>query len=161
MTEHPPGTSALSIPLLFARKYPDVAKFGVVHLDNWPFAPPMAAVFDPDLMAQFTQEIARPKHENMYREFTPFTGLNDLVNQEGQVWKMWRAVFNPGFSSRNVLSFTPHIVEEIQVFKEWLRSVEKSGQPAEFEAPTMKLTIDVIGRVALCVDDSFFAVRRC
>ena len=151
MTEQPEAASAMYIPLLLARKHPELAKFGAIYMDNWPFAPPMMAVWDPQLVAQFTQDVARPKHPMMYREFQPFTQLNDLVNQEGQTWKMWRSVFNPGFSSRNVLSFVPQIIEEIRDFKAWLRTVEQSGKPAEFEAPTMKLTIDVIGRVALYV----------
>jgi cytochrome P450 len=149
MDEHPPGVSPMYIPLILARKYPEIAKFGCVYMDNWPFAPPMMAVFNPDLMAQFTQDAARPKHEMMYREFRPFTGLNDLVTQEGQIWKMWRSIFNPGFSSKNVLSFVPAIIEEIRDFKVWLHAVAKSGRTAEFEQPTMKLTIDIIGRVAL------------
>lgn len=149
MAESPPGTSSMYIPLIMARKYPEIAKYGCLYMDSWPFAPPMMACFDPDLMAQFTQDNARPKHEMMYREFDPFTGRNDLVTQEGQVWKTWRSVFNPGFSSRNVLSFVPKIIEEIRDFKTWLHEVESSGKPAKFEEPTMRLTIDVIGRVAL------------
>lgn len=136
---------------MFARKYPERFKDGVVYLDNWPLAPPMMAVFDPDMMAQFTQENSRPKHEMMAYEFKPFTQLNDLVLQEGQVWKMWRSIFNPGFSSKNLLSFVPDIIEEVEVFKQWLHSLAKSGQVAKFITPTMRLTIDVIGRVALFV----------
>jgi cytochrome P450 len=137
------------VPLLFARKYPEKFKDGIIYLDNWPFAPPMLAVFEPDMMAQFTQETSLPKHEMMHAEFMPFTQLNDLVLQEGQVWKMWRSIFNPGFSSKNLMSFVPDIIEEVDVFKQWLRSIAKTGEVAKFVHPSMKLTIDVIGRVTL------------
>lgn len=148
MPEH---ASSMYVPLLLARQYPDMFKDGVIYLDNWPFAPPMCAVFHPDMMAQFTQDESRPKHPMMHREFHPFTGLQDLVTMEGQTWKMWRSIFNPGFSSRNLLSFVPEIIEEINVFKEWLRETAKRGDAPRFEEPTMKLAIDVIGRVALYV----------
>ncbi|KIW04869.1 uncharacterized protein PV09_04050 [Verruconis gallopava] len=146
----PPNTSGMYFPLMFARKYPEMFKEGVVYLDTWPFGPPMMAVIHPDMMAQFTQEKSMPKYELMKWEFAPLTGLNDLVNQEGQVWKMWRGIFNPGFSLRNILSFVPEIIEEVEVFKERLRELAASGGAvAEFEQPAMKLTMDVIGRVTL------------
>jgi cytochrome P450 len=145
----PVGASPLYFPLLFAREHPNILESGVIYIDTWPFGPPMLAAFDADIMAQFTQEKSLPKHKMMKREFRPFTGLNDLVNQEGETWKMWRSIFNPGFSATNLLTFIPHIIEEIEVFKNFLQDVAKSGNVVELEKPTMKCTIDIIGRVVL------------
>lgn len=150
VAENPQGISGLYVPFLLAQKFPEAGKYGVLYMDSWPFAPPMLAVWHPEMQAQFMQDkMSRPKHEMMIREFYPFTQQKDLLTQEGAEWKMWRAIFNPGFSMKNILSFVPKIVEEIRDFKTWLKSVEESGQPATFEVPTMKLTIDIIGRVAL------------
>jgi len=145
----PKGTSSLYTPLLLARDYPDILSSGVAYLDMWPISPPMIAVFHPDVMAQFTQEKSLPKHDMMRREFYPFTQCNDLVNQEGQEWKTWRSIFNPGFSAKNVLSLVPAIVEEVVVFQERLKDVAASGKTVKLEDYARKVTIDVIARAVL------------
>ncbi|EKG19619.1 Cytochrome P450 [Macrophomina phaseolina MS6] len=126
-----------------------MAEAGLFYIDLWPVAPAMLAVFDPDMMAQFTQETSLPKHEMMRREFFPFTGCNDLVNQEGQEWKAWRSIFNPGFSVKNITALVPAFLEEIQVFKDWLISIAETGEVVEMEGPAMKAAMDVIGRAIL------------
>jgi len=85
----------------------------------------------------------------MIDEFRPMTQNNDLVTQEGQAWKTWRSIFNPGFSARNVLSFVPDMLEEVLVFKDWLYTVAASGEVTKLEDQATKVTIDVIGRVVL------------
>ena|ERR1700760_2796826 len=149
MMRRPKGTSSLYTPLLLARDYPDILSSGVAYLDMWPISPPMIAVFHPDVMAQFTQEKSLPKHDMMRREFYPFTQCNDLVNQEGQEWKTWRSIFNPGFSAKNVLSLVPAIVEEVVVFQERLKDVAASGKTVKLEDYARKVTIDVIARAVL------------
>ncbi|OLN87586.1 putative sterigmatocystin biosynthesis P450 monooxygenase stcS-like protein 5 [Colletotrichum chlorophyti] len=109
----------------------------------------MAAVFDPKIAEQFTQDRSMPKHKHMREEFHPLTGKNDLVNMEGQVWKMWRAVFNPGFSARNILSLVPAMTEEALEFKKSLEKLAKSGKVVPFEDGIIKATVDIIGRVVL------------
>ncbi|KAI7788567.1 hypothetical protein LA080_008457 [Diaporthe eres] len=131
------------------REYPDVAEQAVLYLDTWPFSHPMMAVFHPDIMAQFTQDNSRPKHSQMREEFHILSGCNDLVNQEGQVWKMWRSIFNPGFSVKNLMSLVPAFLEEIQVFRDWLGDVAESGQVVQLEAKAMRATGDIIGRATL------------
>ncbi len=149
MAQQPRHMNGQLVPLLLARKYPDLFGSGVAYLDMWPVTAPMLAVFHPDMMAQFTQETSLPKHEMMRREFLPFTQCNDLVNQEGQSWKTWRSIFNPGFSAKNLLFFVPEMVEEIQIFKDWLKAVAASGKVARLEDQATKMTIDIIGRAAL------------
>jgi cytochrome P450 len=149
MMKQPKDTSGLYTPLLLLREQPELFDCGVAYLDVWPINSPMLAVFHPDMMAQFTQDISLPKHEMMRYEFMPFTECNDLVNQEGQVWKTWRGVFNPGFSAKNLLTFVPEMVEEILVFKDWMKSAAASGEVKTLENQAAKLTLDVIGRAVL------------
>lgn len=137
------------MPLLLAKEYPEVAEQAVLYLDVWPFSHPMLAVFHPDIMAQFTQDNSRPKHSQMREEFHILSGCNDLVNQEGQVWKTWRSIFNPGFSVKNLMSLIPAFLEEIQVFRDWLGDVAESGQIVQLEPKAMRATADIIGRAAL------------
>jgi cytochrome P450 len=149
MAKLPRHTSGQMVPLLLAREHPDLFSSGLAYLDMWPVAPPMLAVFHPDIMAQFTQETSLLKHDLMHREFQPFTQCNDLVNQEGVAWKTWRSIFNPGFSAKNLLSFVPEMVEEILIFRDWLKSVAKSGKVMKLEDQAKKVTVDIISRAVL------------
>lgn len=144
-----PEMSGMYIPLLLLRENPELFSCGVAYIDTWPFGPPMLAVFHPDIMAQFTQETSLPKYELMATEFRPFTQLNDLVNQEGQEWKKWRSIFNPGFSAKNLISLVPQMIEEVLIFRDWLKNTAASGQVTKLEDQVSKTTIDVIGRVVL------------
>ena len=119
-------------------------------MDIWPIGYPMVMVFDPDIMAQFTQDVNLPKWWAQGAvNFKPFTGGRDMVNLSGEEWKQMRMMFNPGFSARNVLSLIPSFVEEMLVFRERLRKVADSDQVIELERYTTDLTVDVIGRAAL------------
>jgi len=149
MAKQPRHASGQLVPLLLSREYPDLFSSGLAYIDMWPMAPPMLAVYHPDIMAQFTQETSLSKHDMMRREFQPFTQCNDLVNQEGQVWKTWRSIFNPGFSAKNLLSLVPEMVEEILIFRDWLKAVALSGEVTKLENQATKVTIDVIGRAVL------------
>lgn len=137
------------MPLLIAQEYPEIASHGLVYMDTWPFGCPMLAVFHPDIMAQFTQDISLPKHTLMHDEFMPFDGCNNLVCQNGQVWKTWRSVFNPGFSSKNLVALIPAFLEEIDHFRDWLEVIAKAGKVVQLEPKAMRTTSDIIGRAAL------------
>ncbi|GKT41014.1 cytochrome P450 monooxygenase aflN [Colletotrichum spaethianum] len=149
MAKQPPGLTGMVMPLLLLRQYPELCKKGVVYVDTWPIGPPMLAVFHPQIADQFTQERSLPKHTMMKEEFEPLTGNNDLVNMEGPTWKTWRAVFNPGFSARNILLLVPAMVEEALVMRKSLEQLADSGETVPLEAGMMRATVDIIGRVVL------------
>ncbi|KAK0636604.1 cytochrome P450 [Bombardia bombarda] len=132
-----------------ASEYPDIAAKGLFYLDNWPFADPMIWVFEPDMAAQFIQDHSLPKSRLYETEFGPFTQCRDLVSLEGAEWKRWRAIFNPGFSAKNLVSLVPTFLQEIRVFTNWLKKTAESGEIIKLEDQAMKLTIDIIGRAAL------------
>lgn len=147
--QFPADLNAQCTPLLLAELYPEVAAHGLMYVDTWPFSYPMLAVFHPDMMAQFTQDVSLPKHEHMHKEFVVFSGLNDLVNQSGQEWKTWRSIFNPGFSAKNLMALVPSFLEEIQVFRDWLATVAEAGEVVQLEPKVMRGTTDIIGRATL------------
>lgn len=109
----------------------------------------MAAAFAPELVSQFTQETSLPKSPWIRRELEPLTKALDIVSMEGSEWKLWRGVFNPGFSSKNLTALLPSFLEEIQVFKEKLLAIAKSGKVVQLEAVAQQATVDVICRAAL------------
>lgn len=139
------------VPLLLAKHYPEIMNAGCVYMDVWPISQPTLAVFHPEMMAQFTQDRSMPKHPNMQIEFMPFTGATDLACSEGKEWKTGRAIFNPGFSARNLLSLIPAFVEEALVFRDYLRKAADHGGVVRLETATTNLTVDIIGRAVLYV----------
>ncbi|KAI5862561.1 cytochrome P450 [Durotheca rogersii] len=136
--------------LYLKREYPEITNKGIIYMDVWPVGYPMVAVYDPDMMAQFTQEHSLPKFWAMGQvEFKPFTNGEDLVTLEGPEWKAARSLFNPGFSMKNLLSLVPDMIEETLVFRERLRKAAESGEIVKLEEYTTDVTVDVIGRTVL------------
>jgi len=146
---YPPGSAGLGVSLLLAKEYPDIAKSGVILLDTWPVIQNQMMVIHPDMQAQFTQETSLPKADIYPLEFYPFTKCKDLVNLEGQEWKLWRSIFNPGFSSKNLTALLPAFLEEILVMKERILEYAQSGKVFKLENLVQRGTVDVICRAVL------------
>lgn len=126
-----------------------MASQGVLYMDLWPFSDPIMAVLHPDMVAQFTQDVSMPKHPVMKTEFMPFSGCKDLLNMSGQEWKMWRSIFNSGFATKNLMALLPSFLEEIEIFRDWLGEVAKTGEVVPLDTQAMALTTDIIGRATL------------
>lgn len=142
-------SSKLAIPYAIFKSHPKLCAEGYFYVDAWPFASSMLQVFDPDLMAQFTQDRSHPKAHSLVSELWPLTGNRDLVTMEGQEWKTWRSIFNPGFSAKNLTALLPDFLEEIQVLKDRFIGAAKSGEVIKMEKTVQLATVDVICRAAL------------
>ncbi|KAI0018479.1 cytochrome P450 [Xylariomycetidae sp. FL0641] len=132
------------------KEYPDICDHGLIYMDVWPIGYPMLAVFQPEMCHQFTAETSLPKFwAQGHKQFKHFTKGQDLLHLEGQEWKQTRALFNPGFSAKNLLSLVPQFVEEALVFREKLRTAAVSRDVVKLEDYTTDLTMDVVGRAIL------------
>lgn len=151
LRKYPADLLSLTLPQLLAQEYPEIASGGLLYIDSWPLAYPMIAAFHPDIVAQFIQDVNLPKHPTMITEFMPFTGCRDLLNMAGQEWKRWRAIFNPGFSTKNLTALIPSFLEEIEVFKDRLGTVAETGEVVPLDTQACALATDVIGRATLYV----------
>lgn len=149
MAKYPSDVHGQYMPLLLAKDHPELEVPGLMYIDIWPIAPPMLAVFHPDMMAEFTQTTSLPKHPSLAGEFRPLTQLNDLLNMSGDTWKTWRGIFNPAFSVKNILSLVPAFLEEIDVFVDQLKGAAESGKVFRLEDKAISCTIDIIGRAIL------------
>lgn len=147
-TKFPPKAHTHWLPILFMQEYPELANKGILYLDVWPISAPLLAIWHLDLLNQ-VQEGNFPKHVLMTNEFGPATGGRDLLTLEGQEWKQARAIFNPGFSARNLLSLVPEFVDEIKIFKEKLAMFAETGEVVKLEKLTVTMAVDVIGRAVL------------
>ncbi|KAL8656067.1 MAG: hypothetical protein Q9210_000505 [Variospora velana] len=96
-----------------------------------------------------TQAVQIPKAKTLRSFLQPLTGGEDLVTFEGDTWKRWRRIFNPGFSAAHVASLIPGMIEEAEVFKNALVEHATKGDLFYLEHLTLNLTIDIIGRVVM------------
>lgn len=76
----------------------------VYYLDTWPFGPQMLIVSSTRGLHQITQEHFLPKYPALKYFLRPIAESLDLVIIEGDLWKIWRGVFNPGFSANYITS---------------------------------------------------------
>ena len=139
----------MAIATFLAEEYPEVFKDGLAYMDLWPFMAVNLSVFHPDMIAQFTQDPSMPKAPFYKKELYPLTGNHDLVGTEGQEWKTWRSIFNPGFSAKNLLALVPAFLEEIEVLRDRMMEVGRSGKVIKLEKFVQKATIDVISRAVM------------
>lgn len=149
LASYPMDFSKLGVAYALTQAYPEIVKEGLVYFDTWPFGEATVAAFDPEMMPQFTQDKSYLKAPMVKTELEPLTGLKDLSSMEGQEWKTWRSVFNPGFSAKNLTALVPAFLEEIQVLKERLVKVAGTGQVIKMEETIQRATVDVIFRAAL------------
>lgn len=130
------------------RRYPALGP--AFYLDIWPFGDLILIVIDPVMIAQFCQpDHLLPKHPGVKNFLNPITGGYDLNCLEGDSWKLWRRLFNPGFNSGHLLKHVPSVVEEVLIFREDLRRLAKEGKMFSFEKHALNVTIDVIGKLVL------------
>ncbi|KAL6716559.1 hypothetical protein ACLMJK_006126 [Lecanora helva] len=68
---------------------------------------------------------------------------------EGELWKTWRGVFNPGFSANYLVGLTKGIVENTKVFCEILGELSQAHGQFRMKNLTDNLTMDVIGKIVM------------
>jgi cytochrome P450 len=135
------------LPDQIRRALPDLGP--IYYIDAWPLMTPTLIVASPETLQQITQDPVLPKFPATREYMKPLTNGVDLVSMDGQQWKTWRGVFNPGFSSINLMNQVPGIVEETMVFCETLAKRVTRKYPWEVKILTDNLAMDVVGRVVL------------
>ena len=135
------------LPDVMRKKFPDLPP--VFGMDLWPASEQMIVCTSPEACFQFTQERSALKHPSLGRFLLPLMGTNNLISVEGQEWKFWRGIFNPGFSLSHLITLVPGIVQDTLTFCNVLEQHAKDGSLFQMEEATMRLTVDIIGRVVL------------
>ena len=133
-----------------SRKFP---KSGAYYLDLWPLSNPFLMVTSPTLADQATQttSVAYERPDALRKWFLSIAGGQNLFDAHGKDWKPLRALFNPGFSTRHLLTLVPVLMEEILIYCETLRLHAKIGDTFYLDPTTLRFTVDIIGRVVLLV----------
>ena len=121
----------------------------IFYIDAWPFLTLTLVVASPSSLHQITQEHSLPKFPAIRSFLYPLTNGLDIVSMDGQQWKTWRNVFNPGFSANHLMTLVPDIVRESAVFCKVLQSHAQKQDVFAMKGLTDNLAMDVIGRVVL------------
>ncbi|KAI9818467.1 MAG: hypothetical protein M1827_000526 [Pycnora praestabilis] len=119
------------------------------YLDLWPLAEPLLIIGDPQMAALVTQSRSLPKHPDLRMFLLPLAGEKNMITMEGEEWKFWRSIFNPGFSQSNLMTLVPGIVDLALIFCDTLSKHAEADSMFGMEEETSRLTVDVIGWVAL------------
>lgn len=119
------------------------------YVDFWPFGDPILMVLDVDVMNEFLVKQSLPKHREVDKFLQHFGGPGNLVSSEGALWRKWRSAFNPGFSANHLMSLVPVILDECEIFCEILTKHAENKDVFRMERDTTRLTVDIIGKVAL------------
>ncbi|KAB8205214.1 cytochrome P450 [Aspergillus parasiticus] len=125
----------------------------VIYVDIWPMSRPMAFSMEAYVSNQMSIGTSLPKSP-MHGEFLgPISDGKDLICMHGDEWRMWRSMFNRGFSRGNIRAWVPAILEEVEAFANMLRNLSAGngdwGQVFPLEQISSNLAFDVTGRIVL------------
>lgn len=121
----------------------------IFSLDAWPFITLTLVVASPATLAQITTEHVLPKFPAIKDFLYPLANGKDIVSMDGQEWKYWRDMFNPGFSASHLMTLVPDIVKETVVFLDVLNGHATKQDVFRMKNLTDNLAMDVIGKVVL------------
>ncbi|KAL6717352.1 hypothetical protein ACLMJK_005267 [Lecanora helva] len=156
MSELPSDVHGHVLPRQISKRYPDLGP--IFYIDTWPFGPPILAVTSAEGANQITIAHSLPKFAMLREYMKPMTGGMDLTTLEGQEWKYWRNIFNPGFSYQHLMTMVPQMIKDILIFCEILEHKAASDTVFAMDPLTINLNLDIIGRLAL--DISFDSQRH-
>jgi cytochrome P450 len=119
------------------------------YMDIWPMNPQMLVITEPSAAVQAIQKLNLPKPVLFHDAFLPITGGANLFTMMEKPWKPWRAIFNPGFSSAQMMAQVPFVLDACEVFRSLLEARARDGAMFRLEDLTLKLALEVIMKVTL------------
>ncbi|PWY68371.1 cytochrome P450 [Aspergillus eucalypticola CBS 122712] len=121
-------------------------------LDVWPMSPAQYIVFYPEAASQATNKLNLAKAVIQPRFMQPITGGPSMISMGNAEWKVWRSIFNPGFSAGSMQDLLPEVIKSVGVFCEKLHEKANAGKFFALDDLTTRLTMDVILKVTLDAD---------
>lgn len=121
-------------------------------MDYWPIHEPVYMISAPDVSMQVANKYNLQKPFGSAKKFSPIVGGESLISMNDDEWKLWRSLFNPGFSASHMLELVPAIVDSVEVFCSLLQEKAEKRQLFSLSEMTMRLTMDIITKVTLDKD---------
>jgi len=128
---------------------PDYGLPGFYYMDNWPLGLSSLMITDPEIAQQVTVLTSYDKHPELMRLTKPLSGDSNMVSANGEAWKKWRRIFNPGFAVGHLMGMVPNILDDAEIYVKALGTFADSGAVFRLEETVARFAIDVIGRVTL------------
>ncbi|KAL9608751.1 MAG: hypothetical protein Q9167_006423 [Letrouitia subvulpina] len=147
MSKLPSDVHGHYLPRQISKAYPNLGPF--FYIDTWPFGPLILAVTSAEAANQVTVAHSLPKFTMLREYMKPMTGGMDLTTLEGDEWKTWRAIFNPGFSINHLMTMVSQMMKDVLIFCEILEQRAATGEVFSMDPLTINLNLDIIGRLAL------------
>lgn len=141
----PPEASVFLALHSLCEKHTDTEAF---VLDLWPAAKASLIVFGPESSLEVSNKFNLPKPESQIALRRRVIGGQSILTMNGEEWKRWRALFNPGFSAQHMAKLTPSIIQSAETFCEILREKAEKGV-FQLESVTTRLTMEVISKLTL------------
>jgi len=141
----PPAASVNLALYEMASEFRDEEMFLV---DIWPLSEPMLVVFNPEAAHEVCQRRNLPKGKKNEDMIRPITGGLTLLSMNGDTWKFWRTLFNPGFSNGIIMEQVPQIVDLASSFCESLEE-HVTGDIVVLDQLTTRLTFEIILKISL------------
>lgn len=145
MAQLPPDCTTNTPLLQIGESFPND---GLYYFDLWPFSKPVLIVTSASAAFQL-QRHALNKMNFLVEGFQKLTGGPNLFTMTDPLWKHWRGIFSPAFSHSYMLDLAPAIAQEVKVFRDILKRNATDPKIFQLEDLTLRLTLDVIGAVAL------------
>ncbi|KAI0868948.1 cytochrome P450 71B25 [Hypoxylon argillaceum] len=116
----------------------------IFYLDLWPTGPPLVVITSASGACRIAQhEPQLLKHGGVLGFLQPLIGKHGLVTMEGDEWKYWRGIFNPGFNAANLSTQVPGIVENTMVLYEILEERAAGREVFSLFETMSRLTMDM------------------
>jgi cytochrome P450 len=110
-------------------------------------------VADPEIASTYlTTGQSLPKSHLTTGFLAKLLGRDNMVGLEGQRWKFFRSIFNPGFSASHLNTLVPYIVDATLVFLDILHEKAETNELVKFNTLTTRFTMDIIGKVVMDTD---------
>jgi cytochrome P450 len=141
----PPDAAVAFAMRDLCQEYADTEMF---LMDFWPVYPALFTMFGPEAINKICNKYNLPKTPVSATSMKPVAGGPSLISMNGDEWKHWRSLFNPGFSTGAMLNNLPHIVDSVLIFREKL--VDRIGKGMfSLDELTTKLTMEIILKITL------------
>ncbi|CAI6320752.1 unnamed protein product [Periconia digitata] len=141
----PPDASALLVVKKLCEEHSETEAF---VLDLWPADRATLVVFGAESSMEVSNKFNLPKPKKQVHMFRPLTGGESVLTMNGDEWKKWRALFNPGFSASHMARLIPTVIQSAETFCDILR--QKAGKGVfRLDSLTTRLTMEIITKVTL------------
>ncbi|KAK0638511.1 cytochrome P450 [Cercophora newfieldiana] len=141
---------------IFVKMSEELGRPPVFLVDNRPVSWPMILIASHEAAEQITRASklhpwSVPKSPSV-GDIVHVIGSKSLLIKEGEEWKQFRKMFNPGFAPSHILTLLPAILAKLPRFIELLENKAKTGGEFPLAKPIINLTFDIIGAVVIDTD---------